>query len=163
PSASASRCEKAPPPIPEHPISHRQWLTGVTITEYYPAPEGWFAGRRIAAPGLPGRYAADWLYSARGLAMEGDGVDRFGRRTHIAQLGSTGWVNAAGRPTLPVCLGKWTDGSPAWLRGGGGGNASPAGPLARLARPPSNRPPRPPPPLRAAPPPPTPSPPPPYL
>jgi 3D (Asp-Asp-Asp) domain-containing protein len=90
----------------------------VTITEYYPAPERWFTGRRISAPGLPGRHAADWLYSARGLAMEGDGVDRFGHLTHIAQLGSTGWVNLAGRSTVPVCLGKWTDGPPVWLIGG---------------------------------------------
>jgi 3D (Asp-Asp-Asp) domain-containing protein len=90
----------------------------VTTTEYYPAPERWFSGRRISAPGLPGAYAADWLYSARGVAMEGDGVDRHGRRVHIAQLGSTGWVNAAGRSTVPVCLGKWSDGSPVWLIGG---------------------------------------------
>jgi 3D (Asp-Asp-Asp) domain-containing protein len=90
----------------------------VTITEYYPAPERWFVGRRIVAPGLSGRHAVDWLYSARGLAMEGDGVDRAGHPAHIAALGSTGWVNAAGRPTLPVCLGKWTDGFPVWLRGG---------------------------------------------
>jgi 3D (Asp-Asp-Asp) domain-containing protein len=117
-SASASRCVKSPPAVPEHPISHPRWLTGVTITEYYPAPEQWFTGRRIAAPGMPGRYAADWLYSARGLAMEGDGVDRLGQRAHIAQLGSTGWVNAAGQPTVPVCLGKWSDGAPVWLIGG---------------------------------------------
>jgi 3D (Asp-Asp-Asp) domain-containing protein len=116
--ATASRCQSGPPPIPEHPISHRQWLSGVTITEYYPAPERWFSGRLITAPGLPGRHAADWLYSARGLAMEGDGVDRFGRRAHIAVLGSTGWVNTAGQPTVPVCLGKWSDGSPVWLKGG---------------------------------------------
>ncbi len=104
--------------MPETPISHRQWLTGVTITEYYPAPERWFTGRRVSAPGLAGRHAADWLYSARGLAMEGDGVDRRGRPVHIAQLGSTGWVNAAGRPTVPVCLGQWSHGSPVWLSGG---------------------------------------------
>jgi 3D (Asp-Asp-Asp) domain-containing protein len=117
-SGSASRCQSAPPPVPEHAITHRQWLTGVTITEYYPAPEAWFTGRRIKAPGLSGRYAADWLYSARGLAMEGDGVDRFEHPMHIAELGSTGWVNAAGHTTVPVCLGKWTDGPPAWLKGG---------------------------------------------
>jgi 3D (Asp-Asp-Asp) domain-containing protein len=115
---SESRCVKPAPPAPEHRISHPEWLSGVTITEYYPAPEQWFMGRRISAPGLPGRYAADWLYSARGLAMEGDGVDRFGQRVHIAQLGSTGWVNRAGRPTVPVCLGKWSDGPPVWLIGG---------------------------------------------
>jgi 3D (Asp-Asp-Asp) domain-containing protein len=117
-SAGESRCRKQPPPVPEHPIDHPEWLTGVTITEYYPAPERWFIGRRISAPGLAGKYAADWLYSARGLAMEGDGVDRFGRRAHIAQLGSTGWVNAAGQPTVPVCLGKWSNGPPVWLIGG---------------------------------------------
>jgi 3D (Asp-Asp-Asp) domain-containing protein len=50
--------------------------------------------------------------------MEGSGVDLGGRPVHIAALGSTGWVNAAGRPTLPVCLGKWTNGFPAWLIGG---------------------------------------------
>jgi 3D (Asp-Asp-Asp) domain-containing protein len=118
PPPSQSRCHNAAPPEPEHPISRRQWLTGVAITEYYPARESWFAGRRIHAPGLPGTYPADFLYSARGLAMEGDGVDHGGRLVQIAELGSTGWVNSAGRPTLPVCLGKWTDGFPAWLRGG---------------------------------------------
>jgi 3D (Asp-Asp-Asp) domain-containing protein len=118
PPASASRCKNSAPPVPEHPITHREWLAGVTITEYYPAPERWFGGRRIAAPGMPGRYAADWLYSARGLAMEGDGIDRFGHPAHIAELGSTGWVNAAGHPTVPVCLGKWSNGSPVWLKGG---------------------------------------------
>jgi 3D (Asp-Asp-Asp) domain-containing protein len=116
--ASASSCHKSPPPIPEQPISRRQWLSGVTITEYYPAPERWFIGRRVKAPGLAGRHAADWLYSARGVAMEGDGVDLHGRRVHIAALGSTGWVNAAGRPTVPVCLGKWSGGFPVWLIGG---------------------------------------------
>jgi 3D (Asp-Asp-Asp) domain-containing protein len=118
PPPSQSRCRGAPPPVPEHPISHRQWLTGVAITEYYPARESWFAGRRVHAPGLSGSYPADFLYSARGLAMEGDGVDRGGRLVQIAELGSTGWVNAAGRPTLPVCLGKWSNGFPVWLRGG---------------------------------------------
>ena len=118
PPPSASRCQKPAQPVAERPITHRQWLTGVTITEYYPAPEHWFVGRRTHVPGLPGTYAADWLYSARGLAMEGDGIDRFGRRVHVAALGSTGWVNAAGRHTSPVCLGKWSNGFPVWLTGG---------------------------------------------
>jgi 3D (Asp-Asp-Asp) domain-containing protein len=50
--------------------------------------------------------------------MEGEGVDGQGRPVHIALLGSTGWVNSSGRPTLPVCLGEWTAGPPAWLSGG---------------------------------------------
>jgi 3D (Asp-Asp-Asp) domain-containing protein len=115
---SASRCLKPPPPVQEHPITHRTWLTGVTITEYYPAPERWFAGRMVSAPGLPGKYAVDWLYSARGLAMEGDGVDNAGRPVHIAALGSTGWVDFYGHSTVPVCLGKWSHGFPVWLIGG---------------------------------------------
>ncbi len=115
---SGSRCLKPPPPVPEHRITRRTWLTGVTITEYYPAPERWFGGRRVVAPGLPGRHAVDWLYSARGLAMEGDGVDLSGRLVHIAALGSTGWVNFDGHGTVPVCLGKWSDGFPVWLKGG---------------------------------------------
>jgi 3D (Asp-Asp-Asp) domain-containing protein len=115
---SASRCLKPPPPIPEHPLRHRTWLTGVTITEYYPAPARWFSGRMVPAPGLPVRYPVDWLYSARGLAMEGDGVDLSGRPVHIAALGSTGWVNYYGHNTIPVCLGKWSHGFPVWLIGG---------------------------------------------
>jgi 3D (Asp-Asp-Asp) domain-containing protein len=118
PASSESRCHRAAPPAPAHPIRHRQWLTGVTITEYYPAPERWFVGRRVHAPGLPGAHAADWLYSARGLAMEGQGIDLHGRPVHIAELGSTGWVNSDGRPTVPVCLGKWSNGFPVWLIGG---------------------------------------------
>ena len=118
PPASDAHCQNAAPRVGEQPIIHSEWLSGVTITEYYPAPESWFTGRRVAAPGLNGSYAADWLYSARGLAMEGDGVDRFGRRVHVDQLGSTGWVNAAGQPTVPACLGKWSNGFPVWLIGG---------------------------------------------
>ena len=102
----------------ERVITQRTWLTGVTITEYYPAPERWFGGAKVTAPGLAGRHAVDWLYSARGLAMEGDGVDTSGRPVHIAQLGSTGWVDLAGHLTLPVCLGKWSAGFPVWLKGG---------------------------------------------
>jgi 3D (Asp-Asp-Asp) domain-containing protein len=116
--AHGARCRSGPPPVPEHPLRRRQWLTGVVITEYYPAPERWFVGRRVSAPGLGGTYAVDWLYSAHGVAMEGDGVDRHGRRVHISDLGTTGWVNAAGGPTLAICLGQWTAGPPAWLRGG---------------------------------------------
>jgi hypothetical protein len=113
----ASSCNNRPPPL-EHTIRHRQWLSGTTITEYYPAPERWFVGRHVGAPGLAGGHAVDWLYGPHGLAMQGEGVDGSGRPVHIALLGSTGWVNGSGRPTLPVCLGQWTAGLPAWLSGG---------------------------------------------
>jgi 3D (Asp-Asp-Asp) domain-containing protein len=114
---------KTPPPPPAHPIRHRQWLSGVVITEYYSAPERWFTGKLVATPGLPERHKVDWLYSARGVSMEGDGIDRFGRHRHIDNLGSSGWVNAQGQATRPVCLGKWSNGSPTW-RGGGWRNAN---------------------------------------
>ena len=117
PKALASRCS-AQPPEPSHPVTHPQWLSGVVITEYYPAPEWWFNGRRVTVPGLSGRHPVDWLYSARGLAMEGDGITASGRPAHIEDLGATYWVNAAGRQTRPACLGQWSEGSPVWLRGG---------------------------------------------
>jgi hypothetical protein len=104
---AASRCASASPPVPEHPISHREWLGGVVITEYYPAPERWFAGHRVAAPGLNGTFAVDWLYSARGLAMEGDGVDRRAHRVHIAWLRG-GWRNRKGEVTFPLASGGWS-------------------------------------------------------
>jgi 3D (Asp-Asp-Asp) domain-containing protein len=68
---------------------------------------------------MPRRHRVDWLYSARGLSMEGDGIDLAGRRAHIHGLGSSGWVTADGRNTRPVrCAEHWSAGSPAW-RGGG--------------------------------------------
>ncbi|MBV9337534.1 MAG: hypothetical protein JO243_16740 [Solirubrobacterales bacterium] len=103
PKASAARCS-VPPPQPSHPISHPEWLSGVVITEYYPASERWFNGRRLTAPGLSGRHPVDWLYSARGLAMEGDGITLSGRLAHIGDLGGTYWVNAAGIRHGPSAL-----------------------------------------------------------
>lgn len=131
-AAKAARRCPGPPPEPAHPISSPRWLPGVTITEYYPAPERWFVGERVTTPGLRGRHAVDWLYSARGLSMEGDGIDTAGHPAHIHDLGSSGWVNSAGKATSPVCLGDWSDGPPVW-RGGGWRNARGAVtfPLAR--------------------------------
>jgi 3D (Asp-Asp-Asp) domain-containing protein len=75
------------------------WLGGVVITEYYPVPEAWFGGWKVAAPGLPGQHRVDWLYSARGVSMEGDGIDLDGNLVHIADVGDGGWVDEHGRPT----------------------------------------------------------------
>ena len=89
------------------------------VTEYYPVPERWFDGVRVATPGLSGRHRVDWLYSAHGVSMEGDGVDAAGRRAHIADLGSAGWVNAGGAPTAPPRCGiRWIAGPP-YCRAGG--------------------------------------------
>jgi len=92
-------------------------LRAVTITEYFPVPEGWFVGRKAKAPGLPGRHRVDWLYSATGISMEGDGVGLDGRPYHIDNLGAGGWVTPRLRPTAPGLHG-WHGGSPAWRSGG---------------------------------------------
>jgi len=101
------------------PISKPRWLNRVLVTEYFPVPEQWFVGRSVRAPGLPGRHRVDWLYSGKGISMEGDGVGLDGRRYHIAGLGKGGWVNARGRVTRPARKsGRWTNGGPFWRVGG---------------------------------------------
>jgi 3D (Asp-Asp-Asp) domain-containing protein len=115
--ARASACN-APAP-PERRLTHRQSLGGVIITEYYPVPESWSDGALVSTPGLPGRHRVDWLYSAKGVSMEGDGVDLAGHRAHIQNLGAVGWVNAAGQHTVPPHCGvHWSRGAPAWRAGG---------------------------------------------
>jgi 3D (Asp-Asp-Asp) domain-containing protein len=117
----------------EKPVTHREWLSGFIVTEYYPVPERWFDGVSVRAPGNAGRHRVDWLYSANGVSMEGDGIDLAGNHVHIAELGSVGWVNAAGHETVPPACGiRWSHGPPAW-RAGGWRNAAGAVtyPLAR--------------------------------
>jgi 3D (Asp-Asp-Asp) domain-containing protein len=119
--ASVARAVPCRPGRPPHErlITTRRWLREVAITEYYSSPERWFTGRFVRAPGLAGRHRVDWLYSARGVAMEGDGIGLDGRHYHIDALGAGGWVNAAGRHTRPGrCAGHWSRGRPAWLQGG---------------------------------------------
>ena len=101
------------------PLAQPRWLSGVSITEYFPVPERWFVGKRVRAPGLRGLHRIDWLYSARGVSMEGDGIGLDGRRYHIDGLGTPGWVNARGLPTKPTRrAGRWTKGRPFWRAGG---------------------------------------------
>lgn len=116
---------------PAKPLTKPTWLSRTTITEYFPVPESWFDGKAIAAPGLPGRHRVDWLYSARGLSMEGDGVGLDGRRYHIESVGSAGWINASGRRTRPTKRG-WSHGRPFWRAGGywRNGSRQPTYPLA---------------------------------
>ncbi|MFL5824113.1 MAG: 3D domain-containing protein [Solirubrobacteraceae bacterium] len=95
---------------------HGKWIRGFTVTEYWPAPEAWFVGRRVRAPGLPGRHRIDWLYSAMGLSMEGDGFGMDGRQYHIDSMGDGGWVTSAGRSTS--ASNEFAAGSPFWRAGG---------------------------------------------
>lgn len=98
------------------PIKRARWLGGVAVTEYYPVPEAWFVGKKVSAPGLAGKHRIDWLYSAAGVSMEGDGIGLDGRQYHIASLGNGGWVNERGRPSVPGHSG-WRGGSPVWRAG----------------------------------------------
>jgi 3D (Asp-Asp-Asp) domain-containing protein len=92
------------------------WLRGVTLTEYWPAPEAWFVGRLVSAPGLPGKHRIDWLYSASGISMQGEGVGLDGQIYHVDRPGNGGWVTADGTSTSPA--GGWAAGSPFWRQGG---------------------------------------------
>jgi 3D (Asp-Asp-Asp) domain-containing protein len=103
----------------EHLIASPRWLAGFEITEYFSVPENWFVGRRVRAPGIPGRHRVDWLYSSNGVAMEGDGIGLDGRHYHFASGGDAGWINAAGQRTrASACASRWSRGLPRWLEGG---------------------------------------------
>ncbi|HVP01894.1 MAG TPA: 3D domain-containing protein [Solirubrobacteraceae bacterium] len=79
------------------PLQRPTWLSGVTITEYFPAPESWFVGAPVTTPGLARKSRVDWLYSARGISMEGEGIGLDGQPYHIDSIGSSGWITQAGR------------------------------------------------------------------
>lgn len=105
--------------VHERLIRRPRWLGRVQITEYYSTPERLFRGARVSTPGLSGRHRVDWLYSNRGVAMEGDGIGADGQHFHIANLGTASWVNRNGRKTLPGrCAAHWSHGRPIWLQGG---------------------------------------------
>jgi hypothetical protein len=105
---------RIPPPPSKH--DHGRWMTNFTLTEYWPAPERWFKGALVNTPGLPTRHRIDWLYSAMGLSMEGEGIGLDGRMYHIDALGDGGWVTVDGKPTSPSD--GWSAGSPFWRAGG---------------------------------------------
>lgn len=109
-------CALAPAAAAAKPLAKATWLHGVTVTEYYPVPEAWFVGRKVAVPGLKTKHRIDWLYSATGVSMEGDGIGLDGHTYHIDALGIGGWVNAKGRPSVPGRHG-WKGGAPVWRAG----------------------------------------------
>jgi 3D domain len=106
------------PSIPPPPSKHARgrWLAGVTITEYWPSPESWFVGKLVKTPGLTGMHRIDWLYSATGVSMQGEGIGLDGRLYHIESPGDGGWVTAGGTSTSPS--GGWLGGAPFWRAGG---------------------------------------------
>jgi 3D (Asp-Asp-Asp) domain-containing protein len=104
-------------PKPPSKSGKGRWLRGVNVTEYWPAPESWFVGKLVSVPGLPSKHRVDWLYSAIGVSMEGEGIGLDGQQYHIASLGNAGWVTSAGVPTSPGA-GGWSGGPPYWRAGG---------------------------------------------
>jgi 3D domain len=115
---------KVAPASPAPPDSHTKgaWLSQVTISEYWPVPESWFSGALVTAPGLSGKHRIDWLYSATGMSMNGQGIGLDGRLYHVARLGAGGWVTSAGRPT--DASRAWLGGTPFWRSGGYWRNAT---------------------------------------
>lgn len=101
----------APPPAVGGP---GKWFGGFELTEYYPALEAWFKGALVDTPGLGAQHRIDWLYSAHGLSMEGDGIGLDGRPYHVANLGSGGWLTAGGGGTAQFGAGS----APFWRTGG---------------------------------------------
>jgi hypothetical protein len=70
----------------------------------------------VTAPGLAGLHRIDWLYSAGGVSMQGEGIGLDGRLYHIQSLGNGGWVTADGASTSP--FDDWAAGAPYWRAGG---------------------------------------------
>jgi 3D (Asp-Asp-Asp) domain-containing protein len=97
-----------------------RWVSDVLVTEYFPAPERWFRGPLVHAKGLAKKHRRDWLYSARGLAMQGEGIGANGRFYHFAGPYTLAWRNARGAPTYPCrrAPGHWSDGRPAQISRG---------------------------------------------
>lgn len=116
-TSAGSACPAPVVPPVVHLVRSPRWLSHVLITEYFPAPERWFDGREVAVPGLPGRHRIDWLYSARGLAMQGEGIGADGRFYHFAGPYAESWRNRSGQVTLPCprAPGYWDNGFPAWI------------------------------------------------
>jgi hypothetical protein len=117
-AAVLATCPPPPPaPPPVRPIAQPRWVSHTLITEYWPSPERWFTGRLVGAPGIPGRHRVDWLYGARGVPMQGEGIASNGRVYHFAGPYDIGWVNASGDQTAPCrrSPGHWTNGRPFWL------------------------------------------------
>jgi hypothetical protein len=112
-SISGRVASTTPPPSQS---TRGRWISGMVISEYWPAPESWFSGALVSAPGLPGKHRIDWLYSAEGISMNGEGIGLDGQMYHLAALGAGGWVTAAGKAT--DAAEGWNGGPPAWRSGG---------------------------------------------
>ena len=106
--ASGAAAQTSPP----RPVA----LGNFWITYYWFAPESWFTAKKILAPGLKVPYREDFLYSARGIAMQGTGTGDDNVLLHW-RSGAGDWVNNLGLPTKTAASG-FTNGAP-YARPGG--------------------------------------------
>lgn len=111
--ATLASPQPADPPVTKSAEKGR--IMNVLATEYYSVPERWFAGKKVRAPGLQGHYRVDWLYSAKGVSMQGDGIADDGRHYHLCDGFKTGWVQKNGKPTKAAQ--GFKQGSPFWRAG----------------------------------------------
>ncbi len=75
-----------------------------------------FTGNFVTANGIPGTYREDFLYSARGVSMQGTGLTRNDEYIRY-DSGGGGWVNQEGDPTESIPdTNDWTNGRPYWVR-----------------------------------------------
>lgn len=121
---------------PSWPVSSAMWLDRWLLTEYWSSPERWFRGRKIIAPGLTKPHRIDFLYSATGVVMEGEGTADDGTRIHMRVLPSGYvnrkaqravappawateyyWLNGSGEITFPLEAGGWSNGASSDSRG----------------------------------------------
>ena len=72
-----------------------QSLGSYWITYYWFAPESWFTAKKMVGPGLKVAYREDFLYSARGISMQGTGTGDDGVLLHW-RSGAGAWVNKEG-------------------------------------------------------------------
>ncbi len=98
--------------IPPRP----QQLGSYWITYYWFAPEAWFTAKKMVAPGLKVAYREDFLYSARGISMQGTGTGDDNVMIHW-RSGRGAWVNKEGAETQ-TAAGGFTNGAP-YSRPGG--------------------------------------------
>ncbi|HWF36405.1 MAG TPA: 3D domain-containing protein, partial [Solirubrobacteraceae bacterium] len=121
-SAPSGGLDPTPGATPKAPAKKKKkskgsWLRRVEVTQYWPVPESWFVGQLVSVPGLSGMHRIDWLYSALGVSMQGEGIGLDGQLYHINALGNGGWVTSAGKATAPGARG-WSGGPPYWRAGG---------------------------------------------
>jgi len=91
-------------------------LKDVILTVYHVCLESEMAeGQTIADPqGITGTFYKKFLYSAKGVVMQGSGQAIDGKTIKYVS-GGGGWINKDGQPTFLCKDGSWSNGPPFWI------------------------------------------------